>query len=66
MKRFSYKKIYFRDNDGVMKKLPGGLLAMIDNKKRLLVKVYTLSKLPGYPGSGISGETAMLLELPLE
>lgn len=65
MKRFSYKSIYFRDNDGVMKKLPGGLLAMIDNEKRILAKVYTLSDLPSITAESNGFQTAILLELPL-
>jgi len=38
--RFSHKKIYYRDDDGVMKSIPN-LKVMIDNDKRVLVKVYT-------------------------
>jgi len=42
MKRFSYKSIYYRDSDKVMRKIPDFKI-MIDNKKKILVKVYTFS-----------------------
>lgn len=64
MKRFSYKSIYYRDSDGVQKRIPGGLRIMIDNEKGVLVKVYTLSDQEGIFAEDNDYQKAIYLELP--
>ena len=54
--RFSYKSVYYRDDDGVQRKIQG-LILKVDNEKKLLVKVYTL--LPFSPDD----EQEIILEL---
>jgi hypothetical protein len=41
MKRFRHVSLYYRDENKVMRKVPG-LVIMIDTKTDHLVKVYTL------------------------